>query len=235
MVDTNTIIGILIIVIFLFGLLGAVFFVYQKIRSWIPDVTDKDLNDIGDDIDLPARDAVDLDDRNMSYNLRLLISNSSEGNSNSEKKIFTTYAKPESLCSDPPNIKDEAFSLLYTPDYNKLTFIVSGKKVDSFKVNIPNNSAYVDIDIVISPNNNNTYKLCVFINGEFKEENCIDIYAYKSLGITRIYYKHCIPQKDTKGNQLGGVNMKLISFKRKYGSVSNRVIWINSWMNNIFS
>ena len=231
MVDTNTIIGILIIVIFLFGLLGAVFFVYQKIRSWIPDVTDKDLNDIGDDIDLPARDAVDLDDRNMSYNLRLLISNSSEGNSNSEKKIFTTYAKPTSLCSDPPNINDEEFSLLYTPDYNKLTFIVSGKKVDSFKVNIPNNSAYVDIDIVISPNNINTHKLCVFINGELKEENCRDIYAYKSFGITKIYYKHCIPQKDTMGNQLGGVNMKLISFNRKYESVSN----ISVWINNIFS
>jgi hypothetical protein len=229
MVDTNTIIGLLTIAIPLFGLLGAAFFVYQIIRSWMPDVTDKDLNDIGNDIDLPAM--TNLDNRNMSYNLRLLISNSSEGNSSSEKKIFTTYAKPESLCSDPPDIKDEAFSLLYTPDYNKLTFIVSGKKVDSFKVNIPNNSAYVDIDIVISPNNINTHKLCVFINGELKEENCRDIYAYKSLGITRIYYKNCIPQKDTLGNQLGGVNMKLISFKRKYESVSDTSVWIN----NIFS
>ena len=229
MVDTNTIIGILIIGVFLIGLLSIVFFVYQIIRSWIPDVTDKDLNDIGDDIDLPAM--THLNNRNMSYNLRLLISNSAEGNSSSEKKIFTTYAKPTSLCSDPPNINDEAFSLLYTPDYNKLTFIVSGKKLDSFKVNIPNNSAYVDIDIVISPNNINTHKLCVFINGELKEENCRDIYAYKSLGITKIYYKHCIPQKDTMGNQLGGVNMKLISFKRKYESVSNTSVWIN----NIFS
>jgi len=231
MVDTDTIIGLLTIAIPLFGLLGAAFFVYQILRSWMPDVTDKDLNDIGDDIDLPSMNAADLDDRNMSYNLRLLISDSSEGNSSSEKKIFTTYAKPTSLCSDPPDIKDEAFSLLYTPDYNKLTFIVSGKKVDSFKVNIPNNSAYVDIDIVISPNNINSHKLCVYINGELKEENCKNIYAYKSLGITRIYYKHCIPQKDTLGNQLGGANMKLISFKRKYESVSDTSVWIN----NIFS